>query len=116
MKQSVVLENAIKRLMELAERDCEVMDADDYGDLQTTIKELVEIKNEKCDSEYRDQVQSFVDCLRDEALLEDESKWESWCRTPYIITQGDKKVTIYNMPETYEGILGLLEDHLEDIK
>ena len=115
MKQSVVLENAINRLMGLAEVNREFMDADDYGELQTTIKELVKMRHEKAHSEYRSQIKSFVDYLRDGVTAADGDEWTDWCQTPYIITHGDKKVTVDNGPETYEGIISLLEDHLEDI-
>lgn len=114
-KQSEVLQAAIDRLVSQAEVNREYMDADDYGDLQVTIKELIKMKNEALATEYRSQIQSFVDYLRDGCCDADGDEWDEWCQTPYTISHGDKQVTIDNGSEVYEGILKLLQDHMEDI-
>lgn len=114
-KQSEVLQAAIDRLKCLADCNRDVMDADDYGDLQVTIKELIVMKNEASATEYRGQIQGFVDYLRDGVVEADGDEWHKWCQTPYVIQHGDKQVTIDNGSEVYEGFLKLLSDHLEEI-
>lgn len=114
-KQSEVLESAIYRLKGLAEINREVMDADDYGELQTTIKELVKMKLQASATEYRHQIESFVDYLKDGCCTADGDEHHDWCQTPYIISHGEKQVMVENGSEVYEGFLKLLSDHLEDI-
>lgn len=114
-KQSEILQSAIDRLKGLAEVNGEYMDADDYGELLVTVKELTNMKLQASATEYRNQIESFVKYLNDGCASADGDEWDKWSQTPYIISHGDKQVTLDNMAEVYEGILKLLSDHLEEI-
>lgn len=114
-KQSEVLEAAINRLMGLAECNREVMDADDYGDLQVTIKELVHMKHEQEHIEYKEQLKSFVNYLESGSNSgNDDEKWNAWVDTDYVITHGDQTVTVYNGADFYDGLYHLLKETLDD--
>lgn len=114
-KQSVILDAAINRLRGLAEVNHEVMDADDYSELQATISDLVKMKHEALAMEYRHQIESFVVYLQNSVTVTDGDEWNEWCQTPYIISHGDRKVTIDNGSEVYEGLIELLTTHLNEI-
>ena len=114
-KQSEVLEVVINRLMGLAECNREVMDADDYGDLQVTIKELVHMKHEQEYTEYKDQLKSFVDYLGSGGNSGDnDDKWNAWVDTDYVITHGDQTVTVCNEADFCDGLYHLLKETLDD--
>lgn len=114
-KQSEVLGAAINRLMGLAEVNREYMDADDYGDLQATIRELVLMKHEHEYTEYKDQLKSFVDYLGSGGNSgDDDEKWNAWVDADYVITHRDQTVTVYNGADFCDGLYNLLKETLDD--
>jgi uncharacterized protein YaaR (DUF327 family) len=115
--QSEVLQAALDRLEGYAEVNREYMDADDYGDLQATIKELHHMKNEAMVIEYKSQVKQFIDYLEGSLFdtQDDEDAWQKWTSMPYTITHGDKSVVIDNFAEVYDRLLHLLKEHYNDL-
>lgn len=114
MNKLETLERAIQRLRDYELVNSEVMDAEDLGELQVTIKELVKMKLEEDVKAYRKQVIDFKNYLNDMPEYNSD-KWDEWCATPYVITHGEKSVMIENGATMYESIVQLLDDHLEEI-
>lgn len=115
-RQSVTLDKAIKRLEGLKEVNHEFMDADDLGDLETTIEELNKIKDRAIFHEYKKQIKSFLDYMADSIDTGNTARFEEYTQTPFLITHGNKKVTVDCCAEVHEHIEGLLKAHLSEIE
>lgn len=115
MNNLKTIESALQRLEELYDINHEVMDAEDLGDLLTTIDELKFMQYEQERIEYKDQLKSFVDYLESGGNSGDDyEKWSAWVDTDYVITHGDQTVTVHNGADFYDGLYHLLKETLDD--
>lgn len=115
-RQSVTLDKAIKRLEGLKEVNHEFMDADDLGDLESTIEELNKMKDRAIFHDYKKQIKNFLAYMDDCVDASKEEQFEEYTQTPFVITHGNKKVTIDCGAEVHEHIQLLLKEHLSEIE
>lgn len=101
---------AIDRLQDMYDCNHEVMDADDQGDLLSTIEGLKTMYH----NTYKKQVIQFIEYLH--STPDGDNEWKQWSEQPYTITHGNKSVVIDNYADVYDGLLTLLEDHLKDLQ
>lgn len=116
MDKLKVIRSAIQRLEAMYECNHEVMEPDDVGDLVTTIFDLKKMTYEYHQQEYISQLRQFMRYLSDFAGAEDFDTFNDWTKIPYTISHGDKSVTIGNSAETYDYLMEMLQNEVENFE
>ena len=114
MNNLKTIESALQRLEALYDINHEVMDADDLGDLLTTIDELKVMQYEYNRELYVDQLIQFKSYLDLSSALPDERELQKWVEQPYTIIHGDHKVTIDNGADVYNYMVQMLQNEIDD--
>ena len=103
--------------------DCnyESMDADDSGDLLTTIHELEQMKRNLLIDDYIKKVADFrdhvVSTMPESTEKEDEHSlkaWEDFYGLKWTISFAGKEVTLDNEAGTWQPIVDMLTDYLDN--
>jgi len=120
MKNLKTIESAIQRLEAMYECNHEVMDVDDRGDLMVTITDLKFMRHQLLQEDYKSRVIAFRDYVVSTmpGQVEDDNsrqQWEDFSSMRWSIRFGDQEVTINNGAETYQPILDMLNDHIDEI-
>ena len=120
MNNLQTIESAIKRLKDKMMIDHEYMDADDLGDLTTTIKGLEQMRRELLCEEYKKKVTAFRDyVLSTMPEVDNDSQhcktWDDFYEMKWTISFGDQQVILDNQADTWQPMVDLLTEHLEEL-
>lgn len=117
MNNLKTIESAIRRLEAMYECNHEVMDADDQGDLLVTIKDLEYMRRDILHDEYKKKVSDFlnyvVSTMPDDSASNEE--YDRFYAMDFTIKFGDQELLLQNGADTYQPIVDMLKDHLEDL-
>lgn len=114
MNNLETIRSAMQRLEGLKEVNYEVMDVDDLGDLQTTIDNLYRMLLEYRQKDYVEQLLKFKTYLDESAANNNEEEFTAWTEIPFVITHGDRTVTIDNGAEVHNHLVDMIQDELND--
>lgn len=114
MDKIKILESSIQRLVGLLEVDREVMDADDIGDLQSTIDGLSRMLLEYNRDKYVEQLLQFKDYLDVSVTTDNEKDFTEWTEKQYTITHDGHSVVIDNGAEVYNHLTDMLQDEIDN--
>ena len=120
MNNLKTIESAIQRLKAMYECNHEVMDADDSGDLLTTIHELEQMRRNLMHDNYIKEITDFRDHVvstMPESTEEDEHSlkaWEDFYELKWTISFAGKEVTLDNEAGTWQPIVDMLTDYLDN--
>lgn len=114
MDKLKTIESSIRRLEAMYECNHEVMDADDIGDLQTTIDDLKRMRLEYNREKYVEQLWQFKEYIDNSAASDNEREFKAWTEKPFIISHGDHTVTVENGAEVYNHLTDMLQDEIDD--
>lgn len=121
MNNLKTIESAIQRLKTMYDCNYEVMDADDSGDLLTTIHELEQMKRNLLYDDYIKKVTDFrdhvVSTMPESTEKEDEHSlkaWEDFYELKWTISFAGKEVTLNNEAGTWQPIVDMLTDYLDN--
>lgn len=120
MNDLKTIESAIRRLESMYDCNREVMDADDQGDLLVTIKDLEFMRRKLLHDEHKKNVTAFRDyvlsTMPSEDFTGDEMKaWEDFYELKWSIRFGDQEVTLENAANTWQPIVDMLNDYIEEM-
>ena len=121
MNNLKTIESAIQRLKAMYECNHEVMDADDSGDLLTTIHELEQMRRNLMYDNYIKEITDFrdhvVSTMPESTEEEDEHSlkaWEDFYGLKWKISFAGKEVTLDNEAGTWQPIVDMLTDYLDN--
>ena len=121
MNNLKTIESAIQRLKAMYECNHEVMDADDSGDLLTTIPELEQMRRNLMPDNYIKEITDFrdhvVSTMPESTEEEDEHSlkaWEDFYGLKWTISFAGKEVTLDNEAGTWQPIVDMLTDYLDN--
>lgn len=114
MDKIEILESSIQRLVGLLEINREVMDADDIGDLQSTIEGLSRMVLEYNHDKYVEQLVQFKDYLDNSVANDNEKEFTEWTEKQYTITHDGHSVVIDNGAEVYNHLTDMLQDEIDN--
>lgn len=121
MNKLKTIESAIQRLKAMYDCNYEVMDADDSGNLLTTIHELEQMKRDLLHDDYIKKVTDFrdhvVSTMPESTEDEDEHSlqaWEDFYGLKWTISFAGKEVTLDNEAGTWQPIVDMLNDYLDN--
>lgn len=114
MDKIEIIESSIQRLEGLLEINREVMDADDIGDLQSTIDGLSRMLLEYNRDKYVEQLVQFKDYLDKCATNDNEKEFTEWTEKQYTITHDGHSVVIDNGAEVYNCLTEMLQTEIDN--
>ena len=121
MNNLKTIESAIQRLKAMYDCNHEVMDADDLGDLLTTIHELEQMKRNLLHDDYikkvtdfRDHVVSTMPESYEEETDANLKAWEDFYGLKWTISFAGKEVTLDNEAGTWQPIVDMLDNYLDN--
>ena len=121
MNNLKTIESAIQRLKAMYDCNYESMDADDSGDLLVTIHELEQMKRNLLIDDYIKKVTDFrdhvVSTMPESTEEEDEHSlkaWEDFYGLKWTISFAGKEVTLDNEAGTWQPIVDMLTDYLDN--
>lgn len=114
MDKVEILESSIQRLVGLLEINREVMDADDIGDLQSTIDGLSRMVLEYRRDKYVEQLIQFKEYLDNSTTIDNEEEFTKWTEKQYTITHDGHSVVIDNGAEVYNHLTDMLQDEIDN--
>lgn len=114
MNKIEILESSIQRLVGLLEVNREVMDADDIGDLQSTIDGLSRMIFEYNRDKYVEQLVQFKNYLDSSAVNDNEKEFTEWTSKQYTITHDGHSVVIDNGAEVYNCLTEMLQTEIDN--
>ena len=121
MNNLKTIESAIQRLKVMYDCNYECMDADDGGDLLTTIHELEQMRINLMHDNYIKEVTEFrdhvVSTMPESTEKEDEHSlkaWEDFYELKWTISFAGKEVTLDNEAGTWQPIVDMLTDYLDN--
>ena len=114
MNKIEILESSIQRLEGLLEINREVMDADDIGDLQSTIDGLSRMLLEYNRDKYVEQLLQFKDYLDTSVTTDNEKEFTEWTEKQYTITHDGHSVVIDNGAEVYNCLTEMLQTEIDN--
>lgn len=121
MNNLKTIESAIQRLKAMYDCNHEVMDADDSGDLLTTIDELAQLRINlmhdnyiKEITDFRDHVVSTMPESYEEETDADLKAWEDFYGLKWTISFAGKELTLANEAGTYQPIVDMLNNYLDN--
>ena len=123
MNNLKTIESAIQRLKAMYDCNYECMDADDSGDLLVTIHELEQIKRNLLHDDYIKKVTDFrdhvVSTMPESTEKEDEHSlkaWEDSYGLKWTISFAGKEVTLDSEAGTWQPIVDMLTDYLDNYR
>ena len=121
MNNLKTIESAIQRLKAMYDCNYECMDADDGGDLLTTIHELEQMRINLMHDNYIKEVTDFrdhvVSTMPESTEKEDEHSlkaWEDFYGLKWTISFAGKEVTLDNEAGTWQPIVDILTNYLHN--
>ena len=121
MNNLKTIESAIQRLKAMYDCNYESMDADDSGDLLVTIHELEQMKRNLLIDDYIKKVADFrdhvVSTMPESTEKEDEHSlkaWEDFYVLKWTISFAGKEVTLNNEAGTWQPIVDMLTNYLDN--
>ena len=121
MNNLKTIESAIQRLKAMYDCNHEVMDADDLGDLLTTIHELEQMRRSLMHDDYikkitdfRDHVVSTMPESYEEETDVNLKAWEDFYGLKWTISFAGKEVTLDNEAGTWQPIVDMLDNYLDN--
>ena len=121
MNNPKTIESAIQRLKAMYDCNHEVMDADDLGDLLTTIHELEQMRRNLMHDDYikkvtdfRDHVVSTMPESYEEETDANLKAWEDFYGLKWTISFAGKEVTLDNEAGTWQPIVDMLTAYLDN--
>ena len=121
MNNLKTIESAIQRLKAMYDCNHEVMDADDLGDLLTTIHELEQMRRNLIHDDYikkitdfRDHVVSTMPESYEEETDANLKAWEDFYGLTWTISFAGKEVTLDNEAGTWQPIVDMLDNYLDN--
>lgn len=121
MNDIKTIEKAMQRLRDMYDCNYEVMDADDSGDLLTTIDELEQMKRDllyddyiKKITDFRDHVVSTMPESYEEETDADLKAWEDFYELKWTISFAGKELTLDNEAGTWQPIVDMLNNYLDN--
>ena len=121
MNNLKTIESAIQRLKAMYDCNHEVMDADDLGDLLTTIHELKQMRRNLMHDDYikkitdfRDHVVSTMPEPYEEETDANLKAWEDFYGLKWTISFAGKEVTLDNEAGTWQPIVDMLDNYLDN--
>ena len=121
MNNLKTIESAIQRLKAMYDCNYESMDADDSGDLLVTIHELEQMKRNLLIDDYIKKVTDFrdhvVSTMPESTEKEDECSlkaWEDFYGLKWTISFAGKEVTLNNEAGTWQPIVDMLTNYLDN--
>ena len=121
MNNLKTIESAIQRLKAMYDCNYECIDADDGGDLLTTIHELEQMRINLLHDNYIKEVTDFrdhvVSTTPESKEKEDEHSlkaWEDFYGLKWTISFAGKEVTLDNEAGTWQPIVDMLTDYLDN--
>lgn len=120
MNDIKTIEKAMQRLKDMYDCNHEVMDADDSGDLLTTIDELAQLRRNLMHDNYIKEVTDFrdhvVSTMPESTEDEDEHSlkaWEDFYGLKWTISFAGKELTLVNEAGTWQPIVDMLNNYLD---
>ena len=121
MNNLKTIESAIQRLKAMYDCNHEVMDADDLGDLLTTIHELEQMRRNLIHDDYikkitdfRDHVVSTMPESTEEETDANLKAWEDFYGLKWTISFAGKEVTLDTEAGTWQPIVDMLDNYLDN--
>ena len=121
MNNLKTIESAIQRLKAMYDCNHEVMDADDLGDLLTTIHELEQMRRNLMHDDYikkitdfRNHVVSTMPESYEEETDANLKAWEDFYGLKWTISFAGKEVTLDNEAGTWQPIVDMLDNYLDN--
>lgn len=121
MNNLKTIESAIQRLKAMYDCNHEVMDADDSGDLLTTIDELTQLRINlmhdnyiKEVTDFRDHVVSTMPESYEEETDDNLKAWEDFYGLKWTISFAGKELTLVNEAGTWQPIVDMLNNYLDN--
>lgn len=121
MNDIKTIERAIQRLKAMYDCNYECMDADDSGDLLATIHELEQMKRNLMHDNYSKEITDFrdhvVSTMPESTEKEDEHSlkaWEDFYELKWTISFAGKEVTLDNEAGTWQPIVDMLNNYLDN--
>lgn len=121
MNRLKIIECAIQRLKAMYDCNYEVMDADDSDDILATIHELEQMRIDLMHDNYIKEVTDFrdhvVSTMPESTEKEDEHSlkaWEDFYGLKWTISFAGKEVTLNNEAGTWQPIVDMLTDYLDN--
>lgn len=121
MNDIKTIEKAMQRLRDMYDCNHEVMDADDSGDLLTTIDELAQLRRNlmhdnyiKEITDFRDHVVSTMPESYEEETDADLKAWEDFYGLKWTISFAGKELTLDNEAGTWQPIVDMLNNYLDN--
>ena len=121
MNDIKTIEKAMQQLRDMYECNHEAMDADDSGDLLTTIDELAQRRINlmhdnyiKEVTDFRDHVVSTMPESYEEETDADLKAWEDFYGLKWTISFAGKELTLVNEAGTYQPIVEMLNNYLDN--
>ena len=121
MNNLKTIESAIQRLKAMYDCNHEIMDADDLGDLLTTIHELEQMRRNLMHDDYikkitdfRDHVVSTMPESYEEETDANLKAWEDFYGLKWTISFAGKEVTLDNEAGTWQPIVDMLDNYLDN--
>lgn len=121
MNDIKTIEKAMQRLRDMYDCNHEVMDADDSGDLLTTIDELAQLRRNlmhdnyiKEITDFRDHVVSTMPESYEEETDANLKAWEDFYGLKWTISFAGKELTLDNEAGTWQPIVDMLNNYLDN--
>lgn len=121
MNDIKTIEKAMQQLRDMYDCNHEAMDADDSGDLLTTIDELAQLRINlmhdnyiKEVTDFRDHVVSTMPESYEEETDADLKAWEDFYGLKWTISFAGKELTLVNEAGTYQPIVDMLNNYLDN--
>lgn len=121
MNDIKTIEKAMQRLRDMYDCNHEVMDADDSGDLLTTIDELAQLRRNlmhdnyiKEITDFRDHVVSTMPESYEEETDANLKAWEDFYGLKWTISFAGKELTLDNEAGTWQPIVDMLDNYLDN--
>lgn len=120
MNDIKTIEKAMQRLRDMYDCNHEAMDADDSGDLLTTIDELAQLRINlmhdnyiKEITDFRDHVVSTMPESYEEETDANLKAWEDFYGLKWTISFAGKELTLANEAGTWQPIVDMLNNYLD---
>lgn len=117
MDKLTTISNSIKRLEGLYLVNNEFYSDGENKEILETIESLKQMRGELLNESYAQKVKAFRDYMASMLPSDEEPDsevWNDFYDMDFKITFGDKQLTLHNEAGSYQGILDLLTDLIND--